>query len=185
MRHNWLLIATAMLLTCAATSKFDLSNYFSDPPIAAPLVNEATLLGAYGAGCTKSESSPSGGPYLERHAYFDASTGRWIEASVQVDGPESRELVGVLVTSVSLCTEKSELRAPFAPTGARGVHLGDPIQKALARLGSPLRTETGQLGQESTIQVLEYFPEKSNPAFCFRLHVLRERVVAISFVFTE
>ena len=57
--------------------------------------------------------------------------------------------------------------------------------KVIGAIGEPLRVSKERLGDVSAVSVLEYYPEKSNPDFSIRFHVLNERVVAISILFTE
>ncbi len=185
MNRLWLLLAIGMLATCGAGRKLDLEAYFRHPPIGAPLSDRAALIDAYGEGCVRTEPNSPGAPSIERHAYFDALNGNWIEASVLDAAPDSKDLVGVMVTTVPLCSEKHPLRNSFSATGTYGVKLGDPKVKVIGAIGEPLRVSKERLGDVTAVSVLEYYPEKSNPDFSIRFHVLNERVVAISILFTE
>lgn len=176
-----------LLGACAAatTDGFNIGSYLADPPVSSPLATEGMLLDSYGPGCVKSDLRPAGLPIVEHHVYFDQASKNWVDASVLVAGPEARHVVGVTVTSIPLCADKKALRRPLGTTTSRGVALGEEVNSAKAKLGTPLRTAVERLGSEDSLQVLEYFPVAENPSYSLRLHIAHDTVVGISTFFSE
>lgn len=104
----WLL-PVVLTISCAVVVRVDLGEYLNRPPGDRPLVERSEFLAAYGEGCVRLEENAPGAPRRELHAYFDPSSGHWVEATVLIGGPTSETLVGVLVTDVPLCAEEVAL----------------------------------------------------------------------------
>ena len=150
-----------------------------------PLPDESALLERLGPGCVSEEVLDRDVPWEIHHCYHDRERRTWYRWTVEVGGPESRDVVGALVSSVRLCSRRCRLGEDIAIAPLFGLRLGDTFAGKSALVGEPLRTSEVTLGRLRGTRAWEFAPGEPGTGLIVTMYTHRCRIVALGFAFQE